>query len=54
MMNAIQKIVKERLLPDVYKDLVVRYSGVQEDLILYGAATVAIDRILEKTDIFFN
>ena len=54
MMAAIEEAVRERLLPDIYKDLVIRYSGVEDDLILYGAAAVAIDRILDKTDIFFG
>lgn len=52
MMYAIKEAAKERLLPEVYKDLIIRYSSV-EDLILYGAATVAIDKILEKIDVFY-
>ena len=52
MMYAIKEAAKERLLSEVYKDLIIRYSSV-EDLILYGAATVAIDKILEKIDVFY-
>lgn len=54
MLESIKQTVRERLLPDIYKDLIIRYSSLKGDLILYGAAAVAIDRIFEKTDIFFN
>ena len=52
MLQAIRESAKERLLPEVWRDLTIRYSAVPEDLILYGAASVAIDKILEKTDAF--
>lgn len=52
MLQAIREAAKERLLPEVWRDLTIRYSAVPEDLILYGAASVAIDKILEKTDAF--
>lgn len=54
MLDAIKETVRDRLLPAVYKDLVIRYSSLSGDLILHGAAAVAIDNILKKTDIFFN
>ena len=54
MMHSIQQTVRERLLPDVFKDLIIRYSNVPEDLILYGAASVAIDMMLEKPDFFYD
>ena len=52
MLQAIREAAKERLLPEVWRDLTIRYSAVPEDLILYGAASVAIDKIPEKTDAF--
>ena len=52
MLQAIRESAKERLLPEVWRELTIRYSAVPEDLILYGAASVAIDKILEKTDAF--
>ena len=52
MMYALKEAAKERLLPEVYKGFIIRYFSV-EDLILYGAATVAIDKILEKIDVFY-
>ena len=54
MLEAIKRTAQERILPDVFKDLVIRYSCLKGDLILYGAAAVAIDSILEKTDISFT
>lgn len=54
MMSTIRETVRDRLLPDVFKDLVIRYSNVPEDLILYGAASVAIDRVLDKPDFFYD
>lgn len=54
MMSTIQETVRDRVLPDVFKDLVIRYSSVPEDLILYGAASVAIDRVLDKPAFFYG
>lgn len=54
MMHSIREVVQERLLPEIYNDLNIRYSVFQEDLILCGAASVAIDRILNKVDLFYT
>lgn len=54
MMYALRESARERLLPDIYKDLTIRYSSVSEDLILYGAGSVAIDHILDSTEFFYK
>lgn len=54
MMYALRESARERLLPDVFQDLTIRYSNVPGDLILYGAGSVAIDLILDNVDIFFK
>lgn len=53
MLAAIKETAGKRLLPEVYRDLIIRYSEVM-DLILSGAAAVAIDRILEQIDVFYG
>ena len=54
MMHALRESVCERILPDIYKDITIRYSSIPDDLILYGAGSVAIDHILNSTEFFYK
>lgn len=46
LLSSAKDVLKSRLLPDIYKNLTVRYSEIKDDLILLGAGAVAIAKIL--------
>lgn len=51
LLDAALSVVKERLLPHLYKSVQIRISTFDGDDILYGAAAVAIDHCLTHPDI---
>ena len=48
MMRKIREVLRERLLLPIYEKLDIQYSDMQDDVILCGAALIAIDRILSE------
>ena len=48
LMNVIQETVRERLLPVLYDDLTITYSRFGKDTILYGAAAITGNLILDN------
>lgn len=47
-MRKIREVLRERLLLPIYEKLDIQYSDMQDDVILCGAALIAIDRILSE------
>lgn len=46
MLDSARQVLRERLLPVLYDDLELKYSEVEDDLILLGAGAVAVSKIL--------
>lgn len=54
ILDAVDEVVKERVLESLYKNLDIVISNFDADPILYGAAAVAIDYFLKRPSIFIE
>ena len=53
LLEAAKKVVRERTLPDLHKNLIIRMSTLKYDHILMGAMALATDQLLENpSDLF--
>lgn len=48
MMEAIKKVVKERIIEEVYRNIKIQYTEFTIDPVLVGAAAIATDKFLRK------
>ena len=48
LLPTIEKIVKERTLPDISNNVQIKISKLTVDPTLYGAAAIATDKVLRK------
>jgi predicted NBD/HSP70 family sugar kinase len=54
ILNAAKAVVKERILPAIYKDLKIVLSDFSEDPILLGASAVATDYFLKNPGLYLD
>lgn len=54
LLSAAKKVAKERLLPCIYDGVSIELTDFLSDPVLYGAAAVATDQLLQRPNIFFK
>jgi predicted NBD/HSP70 family sugar kinase len=54
LLESVTQVMKENVLPDVYSRLSVEVAASNKDFILMGAATIAIDNLLNQPSILYS
>lgn len=54
LMDSINKVVKERVLPEIYEKLSIKFTGFKIDPVLYGAGAIATDYFLRNPSDFLE
>ncbi|MHC1684707.1 MAG: ROK family protein [Clostridiaceae bacterium] len=54
LLNVVKSVVRERVIPELSNHVEIKLSSFSIDPILYGAAALAIDRLLTLPSIFLN
>ena len=53
-LEAARRVVKERTLPVLNENLTIRYTNLEHDAILMGAAAIAEDYLLENPSTLYR
>lgn len=54
LLEEVKKTVKERIIDVLYKNITIDYADFSVNQILYGAAVVAIDRLLSNMNMLIS
>ena len=53
MLNEVDKVLKERLLPEIYEKLTVKISGAVKDSVLHGIGAMCTKKVFDNYSMFF-